>query len=40
MKNLVLAQGLEIQRQIAALRHRYAEARAARAASTFAWCAA
>lgn len=40
MKAALLAQGLEIQRQIAALRRRYAEARRVRAAANFGWCAA
>jgi prefoldin subunit 5 len=40
MKNILLAQAQEIQRQIAALRRHYAEARSARAAAGFAWCAA
>ena len=40
MKAKLQAQLLDIQRQIAALRSKYAEARAARAMASFGWCAA
>lgn len=41
MMAVPIAHGLELQRQIAALRQRYAEARRARAMSAnFGWCAA
>ncbi len=40
MKAKLQAQLLDIQRQIAALRHQYAMARAARDMASFGWCAA
>ncbi len=40
MKAKLQAQLLDIQRQIAALRRKYAEARAARAKASFGWYAA
>jgi len=40
MKAVLQAQLLEIQRQIAAMRQRYAEVRRERATAPLAWCAA
>ena len=40
MMAALVAHGLEIQRQIAGLRNKYAEVRRERAMAPFAWCAA